>query len=49
MGTSNRKKGYKTLTVTFHPHALERIEERGTTKKEVAQTVEEGESFPAKW
>jgi hypothetical protein len=33
----------------FHPHALERIEERGTTKEEVAQTVEEGESFPAKY
>lgn len=35
--------------VRFHPHALARIEERGTSKEEVELTVQEGEQFPAKF
>ena len=33
----------------MHPHARERIEERGTTENEVIATVEQGERFPAKF
>ncbi len=35
--------------VKFHPHASERLSERGATEEEVIATVEEGESFPAKY
>jgi hypothetical protein len=35
--------------VRLHPHALERLSERGVTEDEVAATVREGESFPAKF
>jgi hypothetical protein len=35
--------------VRLHPHALERLSERGVTEDEVAATVLEGESFPAKF
>ena len=37
------------MVVRFHPHALERIEERGATQDEVRATVESGEKFPAKF
>ncbi len=37
------------MTVHFHPHALERMEERGTTHEEVIATVEDGEQFVAKF
>ncbi len=37
------------MAIRFHPHARERMEERGTTDNEVAITVEGGESFPAKF
>jgi len=37
------------MTIKFHPHALERIDERGTTEDEVIKTIEEGEQFPAKY
>ncbi len=37
------------MAIKLHPHAFERIEERGTTVEEVAATVEGGESFPAKF
>ncbi|NOH02949.1 MAG: hypothetical protein HND47_13815 [Chloroflexi bacterium] len=37
------------MIVRFHPHALERIEERGTTEDEVRSTVGSGERFPAKF
>jgi len=37
------------MTITFHPHALERMYERGVTQKEVKSTIEEGERFPAKY
>ena len=36
------------MAVRFHPHARERIAERGATKDEVEVTVEEGE-FPARF
>lgn len=35
-------------TVRLHPHAKERIAERGATEAEVVATVQEGEQFPAK-
>jgi Domain of unknown function (DUF4258) len=35
--------------VRLHPHAQERMEERGATEEEVRATVEQGESFPAKF
>lgn len=35
--------------VRLHPHAMERLSERGATEEEVLATVLEGESFPAKF
>ena len=35
--------------VKFHPHARERLLERGAIEAEVIATVEGGESFPAKY
>lgn len=37
------------MTVRFHPHALDRLAERGATEAEVRATVLEGERFPAKF
>jgi hypothetical protein len=37
------------MEVQFHPHALERMAERGATENEVALTVASGENFPAKF
>lgn len=37
------------MAVRLHPHAQERMEERGATEAEVITTVEAGESFPAKF
>ena len=37
------------MEIRFHPHARERMEERGTTEEEVKATVEQGEQFPAKF
>jgi len=37
------------MKIRLHPHALERIEERGATEDEVRATVESGETFPAKF
>jgi hypothetical protein len=37
------------MTVRFHPHAQERMAERGTTEEEVRAAVERGERFPAKF
>ncbi len=37
------------MSVRLHPHALERLAERGATEQEVVATVEQGESFPAKF
>jgi len=35
--------------VRLHPHAKERLLERGATEEEVIVTVEKGEIFPAKF
>jgi hypothetical protein len=37
------------MNVRLHPHARERLVERGATEKEVIATVLEGETFPAKF
>jgi adenylate cyclase class IV len=37
------------MAVHFHPHARERLTERGVTQEEVEATVEEGEEFPARF
>jgi hypothetical protein len=37
------------VSVRFHPHAGERLLERGATEWEVRATVEGGEPFPAKF
>jgi len=37
------------MVVHFHPHAQKRMEERGTTKKEVEITLKKGERFLAKF
>ncbi|MGO9272744.1 MAG: DUF4258 domain-containing protein [Terriglobia bacterium] len=34
--------------VRLHPHAVQRLQERGATEEEVVATVREGERFPAK-
>ncbi len=36
------------MEVGFHPHALDRIEERGTTILEVVETIRTGEAFAAR-
>ena len=37
------------MNIRLHPHARERLTERGATEAEVIATVETGERFPAKW
>ena len=37
------------MNIRFHPHALERLAERGATQEEVRVTIEQGEKFPAKF
>ena len=37
------------MTVRLHPHARERLAERGATEAEVIATVEHGERFPVKF
>jgi hypothetical protein len=37
------------MTINFHPHVLERMEERGTSEVEIRVAVEHGERFPAKF
>ena len=37
------------MSVRLHPHARQRLSERGTTETEVVGTVEQGERFPAKF
>ena len=37
------------MKVALHPHAKERLIERGATEAEVIATVTEGEQFPAKF
>lgn len=37
------------MEVRLHPHARERLIERGATESEVEETVKNGEIFPAKF
>ncbi len=37
------------MNVRLHPHARERLNERGATESEVTATVEAGEEIPAKF
>jgi len=37
------------MKVLFHPHAIDRMAERGASPEEVRLTVEQGELFPAKF
>ncbi len=37
------------MKVKLHPHAQERLLERGATDTEIRLTVQEGETFPAKF
>ena len=37
------------MAVRFHPHARERMGERGATEDEEKATVKQGEPFPAKF
>ncbi len=37
------------MAVRIHPHAADRMAERGATRDEVVATVEHGESVPAKF
>ncbi len=37
------------MVVRFHPHALERMAQRGATEEQVVETVEHGERFEAKF
>ncbi len=37
------------MRVRLHPHARQRLQERGATEHEVQATVERGEQFPAKF
>jgi hypothetical protein len=37
------------MTIKIHPPAIDRMQERGATEDEIIKTVEEGESFPAKF
>ena len=37
------------MKVRLHPHARERLTERGASLTEVIATVEKGETFPAKF
>jgi len=37
------------MKVRFHPHAEERMAERGASPREVVLTIEQGERFPAKF
>jgi len=37
------------MKVRFHPHARERLAERGTTEEEVVLAVENGEKFGARF
>ena len=36
------------MKIRLHPHARDRLQERGTTEKEVIATIERGERFAAK-
>jgi hypothetical protein len=37
------------MAIMIHPHAWERMQERGVTEAEVRTTISKGEKFPAKF
>jgi hypothetical protein len=37
------------MSVRLHPHAKERLSERGATEEEIITAIETGETFPAKF
>ena len=37
------------MSIRLHPHAQQRLSERGATEAEVLATVEQGEQFPVKF
>jgi hypothetical protein len=37
------------MFVHIHPHAKERMEERGASEDEITATIEKGERYPAKF
>ena len=37
------------MSIRFHPHALERMKERGASEDGVETTVKQGEQFPTKF
>ncbi|MCU0561683.1 MAG: DUF4258 domain-containing protein [Desulfobacterales bacterium] len=37
------------MVVHIHPHAKERMEERGASEDEITATIEKGERYPAKY
>jgi len=37
------------MNIHLHPHAKERLAERGATEEEVFATIRDGEQFPAKY
>ena len=37
------------MVIRFHPHALERMKERGASVDEINAAIAEGEQFPAKF
>jgi hypothetical protein len=37
------------MAIRYHPHALERMKERGAAEGEVETTVKQGEQFPTKF
>jgi len=37
------------MSVRLHPHAVDRLRERGATEEELVATIELGERFPAKF
>jgi uncharacterized protein DUF4258 len=37
------------MSVRLHPHAKERLSERGATEEEIITAIETGETFPARF
>jgi hypothetical protein len=37
------------MAIMIHPHARERMEERGATENDVRTTISKGEKFPARF
>ena len=37
------------MQIRFHPHAQERMKERGATEEEIKATIDKGERYPAKF